>query len=134
MSGNIDANILEIEIDPNALDYLKKHGDVFILTDFENPQYSYYKIKGYDADLIIEFKEFAEICKKSVDNSPTEFTTATFDVTSPLDKKHNGLGLYVAKSGFSTINDWLKTLKNNDAIPECSTGRKTVYLYYIHIP
>ena len=61
-----DTNILKIEIDPNALDYLKKNGDVFILTDVENPQYSYYKIKGYDANLIIEFKEFVEVCKTNV--------------------------------------------------------------------
>ena len=77
MSGNIDANILEIEIDPNALDYLKKHGDVFILTDFENPQYSYYKIKDYDANLIIEFKEFifesARNCR--ADNITNKFTS-----------------------------------------------------------
>ena len=50
MSGNSYSNILEIEIDPNALNYLKKNGNVFILTDVENPQYSYYKIKGYDAN------------------------------------------------------------------------------------
>ena len=51
-SKDVDRNILEIEIDPNALAYLKKNGDVFLLTDFENPQYTYYKIKGYEANLI----------------------------------------------------------------------------------
>jgi len=133
MSGNSDANILEIEIDPNALNYLKKNGNVFILTDVENPQYSYYKIKGYDANLIIEFEEFVDVCKTYLDNSRTEFTTATFNVTSPINLKHNDLGFYVAKSGFSTVNDWLKTLKDEDAIPECSTGRITFYLYHIRI-
>ena len=139
LSKNIDANILEIEIDPNALDYLKKNGDVFILTDFKNPQYTYYKIKGYDTNIIIEFKEFVEICKTSVDNSttdnpPTEFITSTFNVASPIDKKRNDLGFYVEQSGFSKIDDWVKTLKDKDAIPECSTGHKTFYIYYIHTP
>ncbi|MGA2682435.1 MAG: hypothetical protein ABSF44_11635 [Candidatus Bathyarchaeia archaeon] len=133
MSGNSDANILEIDIDPNALNYLKKNGDVFILTDFENPQYSYYRIKGYDANLLIEFKEFVDICKTYLDNSRTEFTTATFNVRSPINLKRDNLGFYLAKSGFSTINDWLKTLKDEDAIPECSTGHKTFYLYHIHV-
>ncbi len=60
MSENSDSNILEIEIDPNALYYLNKNGDVFILTDVENPQYSYYKIKVYyaNSNLIIKFEEF----------------------------------------------------------------------------
>ena len=133
MSGNSDANILEIEIDPNALNYLKKNGEVYLLTDFKNPQYTYYKIKGYEANLIIEFEEFVDVCKTYLDNSRTEFTTATFNVTSPINLKHNNLGFYLAKSGFSTVNDWLKTLKDEDAIPECSTGRKTFYLYHIHV-
>jgi hypothetical protein len=43
----------------------------------------------------------------------------------------SNLGFYVAKSGFSTVDDWLKTLKD-DEIPECSTGqKKTLYLYHI---
>ena len=135
ISENSDTHILEIEIAPNALDYLRKNGDVFILSDFKNPQYSYYKIKGYDPNLIIEFKEFVEVCKTNVetrDNSPTEFTAATFNVTSPIDLKPKNLGFYLEKSGFSTINDWVKTLKDEDAIPECSTGRKIFYLYYVH--
>jgi hypothetical protein len=135
MSENSNSDILEIEIDPNALNYLKKNGDVFILTDFENPQYSYYKIKGYDADanLIIKFEEFVEVCKTYNDsNSRTEFTTKTFNVTSPANLKHYNLAFYVAKSGFSTVDDWLKTLKADDEIPECSTGHnKTFYLYHI---
>jgi hypothetical protein len=133
MSDNIDENTLEIEIDPNALDYLKKNGNVFIITDFENPQYQYYKVKGYDANLIVEFVEFVETCKNYLDNSQVEFTTATFNVTSPATKKHNDLGFYVPKSGFSTVNDWLKTLKDEETIPECSTGRKTFYLYRIRL-
>jgi hypothetical protein len=139
MSENNDANILEIEINPVALDYLKKNRSVFILTDVQNPQYSYYKIKGYDAaDLIIEFEEFVEICKTypdsqtNINNQQIEFITKTFDVSSPAKLKHNDLGFYVAKSGFSTVDDWLKTL-DEAAIPECSTGHnKTFYLYYIH--
>ncbi len=139
MSGNSYSNILEIEIDPNALNYLKKNGNVFILTDVENPQYSYYKIKGYDAnaELIIKFEEFVEICKTyhdsqtDINNPQTEFITKTFDVTSPAKLKHYDLGFYVAKSGFSTVDDWLKTVKAVDEIPECSTGHKTFYLYHI---
>ena len=133
INGNSDADILEIEIDPNALNYLKKNGNVFILTDFENPQYSYYKIKGYDSNLLIEFKEFVDVCKTYLDNSQTEFTAATFNVASPTNLKNDNLGFYLAKSGFSTVNDWLKALKDEDAIPECSIGRKTFYLYHIHI-
>ena len=140
MSENFDSTILEIEIDPNALNYLKKNGDVFILTDVENPQYSYYKIKGFDANanLLIKFEEFVEICKTyhesqtNINNPQTEFTTKTFDVTSPAKLKHNDLAFYVAKSGFSTVDDWLKTLRAVDEIPECSTGHnKTFYLYHI---
>ena len=139
MSENSDLDVLEIEIAPNALNYLKGNGNVFILTDVQNPQYSYYKIKGYDAkaDLIIKFEEFVEICKTIPDsqtnmNDPqAEFTAKTFDVASPAKLKHD-LAFYVAKSGFSTVNDWLKTLKAEDQIPDCSTGhKKTFYLYHI---
>ena len=87
---------------------------------------------------IIKFEEFVEICKTypdsqtDINNPRTEFTTKTFDVTSPAKLKHNDLAFYVAKSGFSTVNDWLKTLKDEDEIPECSTGHnKTFYLYHI---
>jgi hypothetical protein len=134
---NSNSGILEIEIDPNALDYLKKNGDVFILTDVENPQYSYYKIKSYDANLIIKFEEFVEVCKThpdsqtNINESQAEFTVRIFNVKSPSTAMPSNLGFYVAKSGFSTVDDWLKTLKN-DEIPECSTGRKkTFYLYHI---
>jgi len=136
MSENSNPEILEIEIDPSALNYLKKSGNVFILTDVQNPQYSYYKIKGYDAkaDLLIKFEEFVEICKTIPDpqtDPQTEFTTKTFDVASPAKLKHD-LSFYVPKSGFSTVNDWLKTLNVEDQIPECSTGhKKTFYLYHI---
>jgi hypothetical protein len=134
MGENSYSDILEIEIDPNALDYLKKNGTVFILTDVENPRFSYYRIKGYDANLIIKFEEFVEVCKTYHDSqtpidSQTEFTITTFNVTSPLISTSN-LGFYVTKSGFSTVDDWLKALK--DEIPECSTEhKKTFYLYEI---
>ena len=140
MSENSDSNILEIEIHPDALNYLKKNGNVFILTDVENPQYLYYKIKDYDANenLTIKFEEFVEICKTiqdsqtSINDAQTVFITKTFDVTSPAKLKHYDLAFYVAKSGFPTVNDWLKTLKAVDEIPECSTGHnKTFYLYHI---
>jgi hypothetical protein len=136
-----DLNILEIEIDPNALKYLKKNGEVFMLSDFENPQYSYnYKINGYDvnANLTIKFEEFVEICKThhdsqiNMNNSLTEFTTKIFDVTSPTKSKNYDLAFYVAKSGFSTVDDWLKTVKAVDENPEFSTGLiKILYLYHI---
>jgi hypothetical protein len=131
------SGILEIEIDPNALDYLKNNGEVFILTDVENPQYSYYKIKSYDANLTIKFEEFVEVCKMypdsqtSINESQAEFTVRIFNVKSPSDAMPSNLEFYVAKSGFLTVDDWLKTLKD-DEIPECSTGRKkTYYLYHI---
>jgi hypothetical protein len=133
---NRNSDVLEIDIDPDALDFLKKNGEVFILTDVENPQYSYYKIKSYDANLIIKFEEFVEVCKTTLDfqtniDSQTEFAVRIFNVKSPSNAMPSNLEFYVAKSGFSTVNDWLKTLKD-DEIPECSTGRKkTFYLYDI---
>ena len=127
MGENSNSDILEIEIDHSAFEYLKKNGDVFILTDVENPRYSYYKIKGYDGNLIIKFVEFVEICK-----TQTEFTITAFDVTSPANSNPSNLGFYVTKSGFSTVDNWLKKLKDSEAIPECSTPqKKTFYLYHI---
>jgi len=130
MSVNGEANILDIEIETNALNYLEKNGNVFILTNFENPKYSYSKIKGYDAKLLIDFVEFVEICKTYPDNSLIEFTTSAFSPTSPADSKHD-LGFYLDKSGFSTVDDWLKTVKDENAIPECSTGYKIFYIYHV---
>ena len=133
ITENKKTNTLEIEIPPVALEYLKKYRGVFILTDFENPQYSYPKIKGLTSNPVIEFKEFVEVCKTKVDDdSPTEYVTTTFDSTSPLDPKGKDLGFYLDKSGFSTINDWVKTLDDEDAIPDCAAGRKIFYLYYVH--
>jgi hypothetical protein len=133
---NSNSDVLEIEIDPNALDHLKKNGEVFVLTDVENPQYTYYKIKSYNANLIIKFEEFVEVYKTSLDSqtnidSQAELTVRIFNVKSPLNAMPSNLEFYVAKSGFSTVDDWLKTLKNVE-IPECSSGRKkTFYLYHI---
>jgi hypothetical protein len=134
---NSNPDVLEIEIDPNALDYLKENGDVFILTDVENPQYTYYKIKSYDANLVIKFEEFVEVCKTTqnsqinTNDSQTEFNIRIFNVKSPSNAMPSNLEFYVAKSGFSTVDDWLKTLRD-DEIPECSTGhKKTYYLYHI---
>ena len=137
MGENSNSGVLEIEINPKALDYLKKNGEVFILTDVENPQYQYFKIKSYDAKLSIKFEEFVEVCKTypdsqtNINEEQAEFTIRIFSVKSPSNAMPSNLGFYVAKSGFSTINDWLKTLKGNE-IPECSAGRKkTFYLYNI---
>ena len=133
-------NILETEVDPNAIKYLETNGSVFILTDVENPQYSYDKIKGYDADavLIIRFEGFVEVCKTydssqtKINNPRTEFATKIFEAIFPTVLKHYDSALYVAKSGFSTLDDCLKTLKAADEIPECSTGgNKIIYLYQI---
>jgi hypothetical protein len=127
-------NILEIEFDPMAIKYLEENGDVFILADIENPQFTYDKIKGYDfkADLLIKFEEFVEICKITNDSSSlSEFNAKTFNLRSSTNLKYGDLAGYVAKSGFSTIEDWLKTLKA-DEIPECLTGYyKLFYLYHI---
>lgn len=137
MTENRDQDIFEIEINPNALDYLKKKGDVFILTDIQNPQYAYYRIQGYDAKLIVKFEEFVEVCKTYPDpqtspsDAPAEFNVTIFDVTSPANSKPSNLGFYVVRSGFQSVKDWLKTLKE-DEIPECETGpKKTFYLYHI---
>ena len=136
MGEKRSSGILEIEINPNAFDYLKNNREVFILTDVENPQYTYYKIKSYNANLIIKFEEFVEVCKTSLDSqtnidSQAELAVRIFNVKSPLNAMPSNLEFYVAKSGFSTLDDWLKTLKNAE-IPECSTGRKkTFYLYHI---
>jgi len=129
-----DSDILEIEINPNALDYLKKNGDVYIITDVENPQYSYYKIKNYDANLTVKFEEFVEVCKTYAPSQvkgelQAEFTVRIFNVKSPSTPTPSNLGFYVAKSGFPTVDDWLKTLKD-DEIPECETGRKKIFYLY----
>jgi len=135
--GENNLESLEIEIDPHALEFLKKSGDVFVLTDVQNPQYSYYRIKGYVGNLKIKFEEFVELCKgcpegQTETNSPTaEFVVTVFNVNSPSNTLPSNLGFYVAKSGFPTVDEWLKTLKT-DEIPNCESGyRKTFYLYRI---
>lgn len=136
---NVGSNVLDVEIAPNALDYLRRYGDVFVLADSENPQYSYCKIRGVDgaANVVIEFEKFVLVSKADNDsqnkmnNSGTEFITKTFDSTSPIELMHNGLESYVEKSGFSTVDDWIRTLKAKDEIPERSTGNKMFYLYHI---
>jgi hypothetical protein len=132
ISGDSDLNILEIEIAPDSLNYLKKNGNVIILTSAENPQDSSYKIKGFDDDsnFTIKFVEFVEICK-TYPGSQLEYKTKIFDVTSPAITKRYDLAFYIAKSGFSKVEDWIKTI-NNEGIPECSTGHnKIFYLYHI---
>ncbi|HKM60129.1 MAG TPA: hypothetical protein VJY36_04575 [Candidatus Bathyarchaeia archaeon] len=128
---------LEIEIDPHALEFLKKSGDVFVLTDVQNPQYTYYRVKGYDANLKIKFEEFVEFCKgypedqNDPNNPSAEFVVTVFNVNSPSNTMPSNLGFYVTKSGFPTVSEWLKTL-NQDEIPDCESGqRKTFYLYHI---
>ncbi|MGA2385741.1 MAG: hypothetical protein ABSG33_04325 [Candidatus Bathyarchaeia archaeon] len=136
MIENTSSDVLEIEIDPNALEYLKKKGDVYVLVEVENPQYKYYRIKDYDANLKIEFEEFVEICKNTPDSPVDEqgsqagFSVRIFNVASPLNTMPSNLGFFVARSGFSKVDDWLKTLKA-DEIPECQNGHKTFYLYHI---
>jgi hypothetical protein len=133
----VDPDTLEIEIDENSLNHLKKNGDVYILTDVQNPQFSYYKIKSYIDKLTIKFVEFVEVCKSipdlenDPDNTQPEFTIKTFNVTNPSNATPGDLQYYVAYSGFPSIDDWLKTLKE-EKIPECRTGnRKIFYLYHI---
>lgn len=128
---------LEIEIDPHALEFLKKSGDVFVLTDVQNPQYTYYRVKGYDANLKIKFEEFVEFCKgypedqNDPNNPSAEFVVTVFNVNSPTNTMPSNLGFYVTKSGFPTVSEWLKTL-NQDEVPDCESGqRKTFYLYHI---
>ena len=135
--GEENSDTLEIEIDSKALDYLKKSGDVFVLTDIQNPQYSYCKIKGYDAELKIKFEEFVEFCtafpepEPGVDPSKPQLYVNIFNVNNPLNSLPSNLAFYVGRSGFPTVDDWLKTLKF-DEIPDCSTGqKKTYYLYHI---
>ena len=137
MIGENNIDSLEIEIEPHALEFLKKTGDVFVITDVQNPQYSYYKVKGYDSNLKIKFEEFVEICKgyseaqTDMNNPTVEFVVNIFNVNSPSSVMPSNLGFYVAKSGFPTVIDWLKTLKT-DEIPDCESGqRKTFYLYRI---
>lgn len=124
--------VLEEEVDSRALDFLKRNGEVFILTDVENPQFTYSGIKSYDGELSVQFIEFAEICRApngSEDEvGALEFLTETFNVSSPASPEGSNLELYVSKSGFSTVNEWLKIFK----IPEYSSGnKKTLYLYHV---
>ena len=129
---------LEIEIDVKALDFLKKNGDVFVLTDVQNPQYSYYQVKGYDGRLKINFEEFVEFCTgypqdedPSTASPEPQLIVNIFNVNNPLNSLPSNLGFYVARSGFPTVQEWLKSLKQ-DEIPECASGqKKTYYLYHI---
>lgn len=135
--SDIGLGILQIEIDPKALEHLKKRNSVYILTDVQNPQYSYYKIKGFKGDLTVKFEEFVEVCKifggaqGQAADSPVEFEVRVYNVSSPSSSNPSNLGFYVADSGFAKVEDWLKSLKEED-IPECESGhRKTFYLYHI---
>lgn len=132
-----DSGVLEIELDPKALQHLKKNGDVYVLTDVQNPQYAYYELKGHKGRLTVKFEEFVEICKaygdaqNAVKELPVEFAVRVFNVSSPSSSMPSNLGFYVVNSGFAKVEDWLKTLKEED-IPECESGhRKTFYLYHI---
>jgi len=131
-AANLDT--LEIEISPNALEHLKKNHDVYVLTDVQNPQYTYYRIKGYEAKLRVTFEEFVEICKAISDDANVlhaELDVRVFNVASPSKALPSNLGFYVAHSGYPSIDEWLKTLKE-DEIPECAEGhRKMFYLYHI---
>ena len=138
MSDNSET--LEIEIDQKALDFLKKAGDVFILTDVQNPQYSYCRIKGCDSALKIKFEEFVEFCLgypeplPGMENPQPELIVNIFNVNSPLNSQPSNLGFYVARSGFSTVDDWVKSLKQ-DEFPDCASGqKKTYYLYHVQTP
>ncbi|MGO8805685.1 MAG: hypothetical protein ACLQO7_03635 [Candidatus Bathyarchaeia archaeon] len=132
--SNFDS--LEIEVDPHTLEFLKKSGDVFFLTDVQNPQYSYYRVKGHDANLKIKFEEFVELCKgypggQDPNDQTVEFIVTIFNVNSPSNTLPSNLGFYVGKSGFPTVDEWLKSLGSDD-IPDCESGyRKTFYLYHI---
>jgi len=131
-AANLDT--LEIEVDPNALNHLKKNHYVFILTDVQNPQYTYYRIKGYKATLKVSFEEFVEICKDSRNETnvlQVGLAVRVFNVASPSNALPSNLEFYVAHSGYSSVDEWLKTLKE-DEIPECAEGhRKMFYLYHI---
>jgi hypothetical protein len=133
-------NVSEIAIAPKALNFLKKRSEVFALVDLKNSQYTLSKIKGFDAKVTVEFKKFVEVCKKTsaeetvAEDAPeVEFTTSTFDAASPTDSKSQDLDFYVGKSGFPTVTDWLKTVTNENAIPECSAGHLMFCLYYFRV-
>ena len=129
-------NTSGIEIDPNALSYLKRNGEVFVLTDAQFSQDSSCMVKGYDAEVIFKFEEFVEVCKtlddsqNRVDSPQIEYSTRAFELGSPSTLRSSNLGFYAAKSGFLSVDDWLRTLKVADEIPECSTGHKKLLLMY----
>lgn len=135
--SNSHSGVLEIEIDPKALEHLRKKGDVYLLTDIQNPRYSYYELKDFKGHFKVKFEEFVEICKsygdaqKTVKELPVEFLIRIFNVASPSSPQPSNLGLYVTKSGFANVEEWLKAL-NEEEIPECESGHgKTFYLYHI---
>lgn len=135
--SDVSLGILQIEIDPKALEHLRKKGSVYVLTDVQNPQYSYYKIKGFKGDLKVTFEEFVEVCKMygeaqgGATDLPVEFEVRVFNVSAPSSSNPSNLGFYLVDSGFAKVEDWLKSLKEED-IPECESGhRKTFYLYHI---
>ena len=134
--SEVTTDTLEIEIDPHALEFFKKSGDVFVLTIVQNPQYSYYRVKGYEGKLNVKFEEFVEVCKGFTENHDPndpnpEFIVSVFNVNNPTDTLPSNLNFYVAKSGFPTVEEWLKML-NPDEVPDCESGMKmTLYLYRI---
>ena len=139
MSESGGSNSLDMEIPPHALDYLEKNGDLFILADIKNPQYSYSKIKGHDADLVIKFEKFVTICKTNPgsQNNLKGLKTA-FSSTKAFglflgEQTDYSLAAYVGKSGFSTIDDWINASNGANEIPECSIGGKIFYLYHVQV-
>ena len=127
------SDILEIEVNSKALDYLKEKGDVFVLTDVQNPRYSYYKVKNYEGNLAVKFEEFVEICKTytgTPSDTKIEFTVRVYTAKSPLDALPSNLALFVNRTGYPKVDEWLKTL-NEEEIPDCQDGKKTFYLYHI---
>ena len=130
---------LEIEVASCIIDYLEKNGEVFILADIENPQYSYSKISGYDfdVDLRINFEKFVTISKTSpnvdrLDSPGMEFAAKTFGLS--LDEQSEYcLASYAEKSGYPTVDDWLKALKYLNESSEGFIGNKLLYLYHIQV-
>ncbi len=120
----------EVEVAANALDFFKKTGDVFILTDLKNPQFSYSRVKDFhppaNFGILIKFEAFVLVSKtpeNEISEKGTEFTTKTFKLALK-EETLSSLESYVEKSGYSTVDDWIKNV-----ISETVNRKKLFYLY-----
>lgn len=128
--------LLDADLDPRVLRFLEDNGEVFALADLSNPQFHYDRIKNYEAKLSIKFERFVEVYKESdasgMDGLQGGLSTVTYSVNSPADARTWGrLDSYVAQSGFSSVDEWLKASGADRILAGLDWKKKTFFLYHI---